>query len=74
MKIGFFTDVYAPQIDGVVRSIKLYKEALEKLGHEVFIFAPKGLKKSSIFDFISKEEKMFLDFMQLIHYLYPGIL
>ncbi|MFH1426776.1 MAG: glycosyltransferase [Candidatus Kerfeldbacteria bacterium] len=40
MKIGFFTDTYKPNINGVVRSIDLYKEALEKRGHEVFIFAP----------------------------------
>lgn len=72
MKIGFFTDVYAPQIDGVVRSIKLYKEALEKLGHEVFIFAPKGLKKSSIFDFISKEEKNVFRFYAIDSLFIPG--
>ena len=41
MKIGFFTDTYQPNIDGIVRSIDLYREALEKLGHEVYIFAPK---------------------------------
>ena len=41
MKIAFFTDDYLPHIHGVTTSIKTYREALEKLGHEVFIIAPK---------------------------------
>jgi len=40
VRIGFFTDTYTPQINGVVTSIKLFTEALERLGHEVYIFAP----------------------------------
>ena len=40
MRIGFFTDTYTPQINGVVSSIKLFAEALERQGHEVYIFAP----------------------------------
>lgn len=40
MRIGFFTDTYTPQINGVVTSIKLFAEALERQGHEVYIFAP----------------------------------
>lgn len=40
MRIGFFTDTYTPQINGVVTSIKLFTEALERQGHEVYIFAP----------------------------------
>ncbi len=44
MKIAFFTDTYLPTMDGVVRHICLYRRELEKLGHEVFIFAP-GTKK-----------------------------
>jgi len=40
MRIGFFTDTYTPQINGVVTSITLFKTALEARGHEVFIFAP----------------------------------
>jgi glycosyltransferase involved in cell wall biosynthesis len=44
MRIGFFTDVYTPYIDGVVRAIKLYKKSLEDAGHEVFVFAPRGVK------------------------------
>jgi 1,2-diacylglycerol 3-alpha-glucosyltransferase len=40
MRIGFFTDTYTPQINGVVTSIRLFKTALETRGHEVFVFAP----------------------------------
>lgn len=40
MRIGFFTDTYTPQINGVVTSITLFKHALEERGHEVFVFAP----------------------------------
>lgn len=40
MRIGFFTDTYTPQINGVVTSICLFKEALEARGHEVYVFAP----------------------------------
>jgi 1,2-diacylglycerol 3-alpha-glucosyltransferase len=41
MRIGFFTDTYTPQINGVVTSICLFKDALEARGHEVYVFAPK---------------------------------
>lgn len=38
MNIGLYTDTYFPQISGVATSIKTLKEALEKQGHNVFIF------------------------------------
>lgn len=41
MRIGIFTDTYAPQINGVVTSIEIFTQQLRKFGHEVFIFAPK---------------------------------
>ncbi|MCL6638236.1 MAG: glycosyltransferase family 4 protein [Firmicutes bacterium] len=40
MKIGVFTDSYLPYTSGVVRSVQSFKEALQRFGHEVFIFAP----------------------------------
>lgn len=40
MRIAMFTDTYLPAKDGVVTSITLTKESLEKRGHEVIIFAP----------------------------------
>jgi len=41
MKIAFFTDDYLPYVHGVVTSIQNYRKALETLGHEVYIVAPK---------------------------------
>jgi len=43
MRIGFFTETYLPNKDGVVRSITETKKALEEKGHEVFIFAPRKI-------------------------------
>lgn len=40
MRIGFFTDTYTPQINGVVTSIRLFKKALEQRDHDVYVFAP----------------------------------
>jgi 1,2-diacylglycerol 3-alpha-glucosyltransferase len=40
LRIAFFTDTYLPSRDGVVTSILLTKRELEKMGHEVFVFAP----------------------------------
>ena len=41
MKIGFFTDGYLPQPNGVATSVATCAKALQKRGHEVFIVAPK---------------------------------
>jgi 1,2-diacylglycerol 3-alpha-glucosyltransferase len=38
MKIGMVTAVYKPVVNGVTHMISLYKQHLETLGHEVFIF------------------------------------
>lgn len=40
LKIAMFTDTYLPSRDGVVTSILLTKQELEKLGHQVYVFAP----------------------------------
>lgn len=40
MRIGFFTNTYYPICYGSVISIESFRKNLEKLGHEVFIFAP----------------------------------
>ena len=40
MRIGFFTDTYTPQINGVVTSIELFRHELERLGHTVLVCAP----------------------------------
>ncbi len=38
MKIGLFTDQYYPNVSGVVTSVKMLYEGLERMGHECFIF------------------------------------
>ncbi|MFN4133685.1 MAG: glycosyltransferase [Candidatus Hadarchaeales archaeon] len=41
MRIGFFTDTFLPQTNGVVTSILNFGVALTERGHEVHIFCPK---------------------------------
>jgi 1,2-diacylglycerol 3-alpha-glucosyltransferase len=41
LRIGLFTDTYAPQVNGVSISLQLISEELKKRGHQVTIFAPK---------------------------------
>ncbi len=40
MKILMISDVYFPRINGVSTSIATFREALEKLGHEIQLIAP----------------------------------
>jgi glycosyltransferase involved in cell wall biosynthesis len=40
MRIGMFTDYYLPVKTGVSTSVASFREQLEKLGHEVYVFAP----------------------------------
>jgi 1,2-diacylglycerol 3-alpha-glucosyltransferase len=40
MDIAWFTDTWFPTRDGVVASLALFKEELEKKGHTIHIFAP----------------------------------
>lgn len=46
MRIGIFTDSYPPYINGVSTSILMLQNALEKLGHEVFIVTVNAEKLS----------------------------
>ncbi len=41
MRIALFADSYRPYTSGVVRSIDTFREELEALGNEVYIFAPR---------------------------------
>jgi glycosyltransferase involved in cell wall biosynthesis len=41
MRIGIFTDRYLPLSDGICTSIETFRQELEKLGHEVYVIAPK---------------------------------
>lgn len=40
MKIAFFSDVYKPQINGIVTVISTLKHKLTRMGHEVIIICP----------------------------------
>lgn len=48
MKIAMFTDSYLPQTNGVATSVYLYKRALERMGHEVYIVSPIGPKDETV--------------------------
>jgi 1,2-diacylglycerol 3-alpha-glucosyltransferase len=39
MHIAYFTNFYLPVVNGVVRSVQSFREALTALGHNVFVFA-----------------------------------
>lgn len=41
MKIGFFTDTYFPQLNGVATSVSYFAQILRNAGHQVHIIAPK---------------------------------
>ena len=38
MRIGLFTDTYYPLISGVVTSLSMIKENMEKLANDVYVF------------------------------------
>jgi len=40
MRIGFFTDSYLPRLDGIAVSVESFRSALEREGHEVYVFCP----------------------------------
>lgn len=40
MRIAHFSNTYLPHINGVARSVSTFREALSRLGHQVFVFAP----------------------------------
>jgi 1,2-diacylglycerol 3-alpha-glucosyltransferase len=42
MRIGFFSDSYFPEVDGVTYTLKLWKQKLEERGHEVYIIYPES--------------------------------
>ena len=44
MNIAHFTNTYKPNVNGVVRSVSTFREALIRLGHNVFIFAQEAPK------------------------------
>lgn len=77
MKIAFFTDDYLPYVHGVTTSIQNYRQALEELGHEVWIVAPQPKNK----DFVEDDDHVirmpsvnsYIFDKRPVSLLYPGI-
>ncbi len=42
MRIGFFSDSYFPELDGVTYTLKTWRGRLEERGHEVYIIYPES--------------------------------
>ncbi|MFH0861541.1 MAG: glycosyltransferase [Candidatus Altiarchaeota archaeon] len=42
MNIGFFTDTYFPQVNGVTYTLEAWKKELQERGHEVSVYYPSG--------------------------------
>ncbi len=40
VNVGMMSDTYIPQINGVATSVHLFKEYLEEMGNNVYVFAP----------------------------------
>ncbi|MEM4347839.1 MAG: glycosyltransferase [Candidatus Altiarchaeota archaeon] len=61
MKIGFFTDTYFPQVNGVTYTIKTWKDKLSEIGEEIFVYYPKSSYKAekNEFPFHSIEFKFY---------------
>jgi 1,2-diacylglycerol 3-alpha-glucosyltransferase len=53
VRIAFFTNCYKPLVNGVVTSIVSLKEAYERKGHDVYIFAPR------VEDYLDQEKNVF---------------
>lgn len=41
LRVGLFTEIYRPAVNGVVTSVEALAAGLERRGHEVFCFAPR---------------------------------
>jgi len=65
LKIGFFTDTYLPQFNGVVTSIESFRKELERQGHDVYVFAPSPKLKI--------DSKKVARFHSVNFLMYPGI-
>lgn len=61
MRIGLFTDSYRPAQNGVVVVVDVTRRELEKMGHEVYVFAP----SANLFNQVAEVDK---DDDHLIHF------
>ncbi|WP_273128882.1 glycosyltransferase family 4 protein [Metabacillus sp. HB246100] len=64
MKIAIFTDTFAPDVNGVARTLKRLTDYLEKNGYEFRVFAPESTKESMFTSHIHR-------FTSLPFFLYP---
>ncbi len=67
MKIAMFTDSYYPAVDGVVTSLSTVSRELERIGHEVFIFAPEPADGEKVKD-ITRGGTFFFRSFRFKHY------
>lgn len=49
MRIGIYTEIYKPVLNGVVVSVDSFREQLRARGHEVYIFTPSYMRYSDPF-------------------------
>ena len=64
MKIAIFTDTFAPDVNGVARTLKRFTDHLEKLGIKYKVFAPESSKENLYNNHVHR-------FMSLPFFLYP---
>lgn len=75
MNIAKFSDSYHPYVSGVVRSIDIFRHELERLGHNVYIFAPsyrRQTKEDGVFRFPSITAPTNKDFSLALPFA-PGV-
>jgi glycosyltransferase involved in cell wall biosynthesis len=67
MKVAMFSDSYLPYRSGVVSSLEVFKEELESLGHDIFIFAPSypAQRKAGEKGEIEKKEERVFRFLSI---------
>lgn len=58
MRIGLFTDTYRPAQNGVVVVVDVTRRELEKMGHEVFVFAPSANLRNQVSATDSKDDHL----------------
>jgi len=64
LRIAIFTDTFAPDVNGVARTLKRFTDYLEKNGYEYRVFAPVSTKESMFSSHIHR-------FTSLPFFLYP---
>ena len=65
LKILIVTDAWAPQINGVVRTLEVLGKELDALGHEVRYATPEGRWRPYTYDEILGRDKVSLDLFWL---------